>query len=251
MPTLRDAQAIEFFHLAFLQVLQGRLDQAGYVLKGGANLRYFFDSVRYSEDIDLDVSGIEAWALQEKVDGALSAPALATLLRGGGLLVGEFSKPKQTETTQRWKVALILASRSEPLRTKIEFSRRNGEKRLILEAVPGRVVAPYALRAPTVRHYLGDAATEQKIEALAGRSETQARDVFDLDLLLRHQPGAAAAPSAEIREKAAGRALELPFAAFRDQVLPFVDHEVAELYRDPSGWEQIRGYVVERLLENR
>lgn len=251
MPTLRDAQAIEFFHLAFLQVLQRRLDQATYVLKGGANLRYFFDSVRYSEDIDLDASGIEAWALEDRVDGALSAPALATLLRGGGLALGEFSKPKQTETTQRWKVPLILAGRGEPLRTKIEFSRRNGEERQILEAVPSRVVAPYALRAPSVRHYLREAATEQKIEALAGRSETQARDVFDLDLLLRHRPELGAAPTAELRDQAAGRALELPFAAFRDQVLPFVDPEVAELYSDPASWEQIRGYVVERLLENR
>jgi hypothetical protein len=51
MPELRDAQVVELFHLAFLQVLQARLDQARYVLKGGANLRYFFDSVRYSEDI--------------------------------------------------------------------------------------------------------------------------------------------------------------------------------------------------------
>jgi len=57
--------------------------------------------------------------------------------------------------------------------------------------------------------------------------------------------------TAELREHAAGRALELPFAAFRDQVLPFVDPEVAELYSDPASWEQIRGYVVERLLENR
>lgn len=251
MPTLPDAQAIEFFHLAFLQVLQGRLDQASYVLKGGANLRYFFDSVRYSEDIDLDASGIEVWALEEKVDGALRAPALATLLRGGGLAVGGFSKPKQTETTQRWKVPLIVTGRGEPLRTKIEFGRRNGEKRLILEAVPGRVVAPYALRAPSVRHYLGDAATEQKIEALAGRSETQARDVFDLDLLLRHQPELGVTLTAAVREQAAGRALELPFAAFRDQVLPFVDTEVAELYSDPASWEQIRGFVVEQLLENR
>lgn len=251
MPALRDAQAIEFFHLAFLQVLQGRLDQGTYVLKGGANLRYFFDSVRYSEDIDLDASGIEVWALQEKVDGVLGAAALATLLRGGGLAVGEISKPKQTETTQRWKVALILTGRREPLRTKIEFSRRNGEERLILEAVPGRVVAPYALRAPSVRHYLADAAIEQKIEALAGRSATQARDVFDLDLLLRRDPELGGASTAELREQAAGRALELPYDAFRDQVLPFIDHEVAELYRDPSSWDQIRGYVVERLLENR
>jgi predicted nucleotidyltransferase component of viral defense system len=251
VPALRDAQAIEFFHLAFLQVLQGRLDQATYVLKGGANLRYFFDSVRYSEDIDLDASGTEVWMLEERVDGALTAPALTTLLRGGGLAVGDFSKPNQSETTQRWKVPLTLTGRAEPLRTKIEFSRRNGEERLILEAVPSRVVAPYALRAPTVRHYLGEAATEQKIEALAGRSETQARDVFDLDLLLRRQPELAATPAAELCDQAAGRALELPYAAFRDQVLPFLDPEVAELYSDPASWEQIRGYVVERLLENR
>ena len=51
---LSDAQLIEAFHLAFLQVLQARVQQEHYVLKGGANLRYFFDSVRYSEDIDLD-----------------------------------------------------------------------------------------------------------------------------------------------------------------------------------------------------
>ena len=250
MPALREAQAVEYFHLAFLQVLQGRLYQETYVLKGGANLRYFFQSVRYSEDIDLDASGIEVWALEEKVDGVLQAPALTMLLRTGGLQVGDFSKPKQTETTQRWKVPVTLEGRAEPLRTKIEFSRRNGEERLILEAVPGRIVAPYALRAPTVRHYLADVATEQKIEALAGRSDTQARDVFDLDLLLRRQPGVPAPLSARLREQAALLALQLPFAAFRDQVLPFLDSEIAELYSAPESWEQIRGYVVERLLED-
>ena len=250
MPALRDAQAIEFFHLAFLQVLQGRLDQANYVLKGGANLRYFFDSVRYSEDIDLDASGIEVGALEEKVDGALGAPALTVLLRGGGLTVGEFSKPNQTETTQRWKVPLSLIGSDQPLRTKIEFSRRNGDERVIFEAVPGCVAAPYALRPPTVQHYLGEAASEQKIEALAERSKTQARDVFDLDLLLRRQPELRAPSTAKVREEAAGRALELPFAAFRDQVLPFLDPDVAELYDGAASWEQIRGYVVERLLED-
>jgi hypothetical protein len=101
-----------------------------------------------------------------------------------------------------------------------------------------------------VRHYLADAATEQKIQALAGRSETQARDVFDLDLLLRRQPGVPTPLSAALREEAAARAFELPFAAFRDQVLPFLDSEIAELYSTPQSWEEIRGYVVERLLED-
>jgi hypothetical protein len=220
-----------------------------YVLKGGANLRYFFESVRYSEGIDLDAAGIERWELEDKVDGVLGASALPVLLRGGGLAVEGFSKPKQTETTQRWKIALTLAGRNEPLRTKIEFSRRNGDDRHVLESVPARVVAAYALRSPSVRHYDAQAATEQKVEALAGRSETQARDVFDLELLLRPNAELAAALPAALREPAAERALGLPFAAFRDQVLPFLDPEAAELYVDPATWEQIRGYVVERLLQ--
>ena len=58
-----------------------------------------------------------------------------------------------------------------------------------LERVPERVVAPYALRPPTPLHYLAAPATEQKVKALALRNETQARDVFDLDLLFREHPG--------------------------------------------------------------
>ena len=113
MNGLRNAQAIELFHLAFLQVLQGRLNQDCYILKGGANLRYFFASVRYSEDIDLDAAGVERFELEEKVDGVLGSAALPVLLRGGGLAVESFRKPKQTETTQRWKVALALTGRNE------------------------------------------------------------------------------------------------------------------------------------------
>lgn len=251
MSDLRVAQRIELFHLAFLQVLQARLDQSTYVLEGGANLRYFFESVRYSEDIDLDAGGIETWALAERVDGVLTSPVIDRLLRTSGLTVAEISKPKQTETTQRWKVALAVSGRRDPIRTKIEFSRRNGDDRYLLEAVPGRIVAPYALRAPTLMHYTGEAAVEQKVEALAGRSETQARDVFDLDLLLRRQPPIPITVGAHVRAQAAERALDLPDEAFRDQVLPFLDPEVAELYEDPTAWEQIQGFVVERLLEER
>jgi predicted nucleotidyltransferase component of viral defense system len=248
MPEFRDAQVIELFHLAFLQVLQARLDQARYVLKGGANLRYFFDSVRYSEDIDLDANGIEPWALTENVDGILASPTLDAVLRSGGLAAGGFTKPKQTGTTQRWKVAITVSGRREPVRTKIEFSHRNGERRHVLEPVAPRIVAPYALRAPTMQHYTAQAATEQKIEALAGRSETQARDVFDLDLLLRREPLTGVTIDPKILTRAAERGLELPFAAFRDQVLPFLDPEVGELYAAPATWEQMQLFVTGTLL---
>jgi nucleotidyltransferase AbiEii toxin of type IV toxin-antitoxin system len=126
---------------------------------------------------------------------------------------------------------------------------RNGERRHILEPVPSRIVAAYALRAPAVRHYTADAATEQKIKALAGRSETQARDVFDLELLLRRSPLAAEPVDPDIRRRAAEQAFELPFAAFRDQVIPFLDPDVVELYNTSATWEQMQAFVTERLLE--
>src|ERR1700691_5565215 len=135
MSELRDAQVVELFHLAFLQVLHARLDQARYVLKGGANLRYFFDSVRYSEDIDLDIDGIAPWTLTEKVDAILESPTIDAVLRSGGLAIEHFTKPKQTETPRRWKVAIVVAGRGETVRTKIELSHRNGERRHVLEPV--------------------------------------------------------------------------------------------------------------------
>jgi predicted nucleotidyltransferase component of viral defense system len=251
MPEFRDAQVVELFHLAFLQVLQARLDQTRYVLKGGTNLRYFFDSVRYSEDIDLDIDGVAPWTLTEKVDGILASSTIDAVLRSGGLAVEGFTKPKQTETTRRWKVAIAVTGRSETVRTKIEFSHRGGERAHILEPVADRVVAPYALRAPMVQHYTADAATEQKVEALAGRSETQARDVFDLDLLLRRQTLEDGTLDPQILERAAERGLELPFDAFRDQVLPFLDPEVTELYDSKAAWEQMQLFVTDKLLAAR
>lgn len=250
---LTDAQVIEFFHLAFLQVLQARLDQSRYVVKGGANLRYFFESLRYSEDIDLDAVAIEPWKLEAKVDEALASPATGLLLRSADLAVEQVAKPKQTQTTQRWKPLIAVSGRQARVHTKIEFSHRQADQRRILEAVPDRVVAPYALRAPTMLHYTADAAIEQKIEALAKRSETQARDVFDLELLLRRHRNAIGAGEIEPHtlEVAMERALELPFEAFRDQVVRFLDPEVTELYDDHAAWEQMQAFVIERLMELR
>ncbi len=245
-----EVEVIEFFHLAFLQVLPARLDQAHYVVKGGANLRYFFESLRYSEDVDLDAVSIEPWKLEAKVDQVLASPAMRLLLRADGLALESVTKPKQTDTTQRWKPSIMVNGRRETVRTRIEFSHRAADPRRILEPVPDRVVATYALRPPTMLHYTADAAIEQKIGALALRSETQARDVFDLELLLRRHREAIRSMQMEPHsvQTAAERVFELPFDAFRDQVLPFLDPEIAELY-DRAAWEQIRSFVGEWLME--
>ena len=251
MAELTNAQITELFHLAFLDVLSKRLDPARYVLKGGANLRFFFASARFSEDIDLDISGKAPWGLEDKVDAVLGSGALKILLRVGDLSIAEFSKPKQTATTRRWKVGVGISGRDEIVRTKIEFSNRKSEGSYRLESIPSSVVAPYALRSPSVQHYTDDTPTEQKVRALAGRSETQARDVFDLDLLLRRRPLAPGSLDAEVLTEAGERTLQLPYGAFRDQVLPFLEPDALELYEDEAAWEQMQTFVAGRLEEAR
>ena len=248
---MTEAQLIEYFHLTFLQVLSSRLNQRHYVVKGGANLRYFFNSHRYSQGIDFDAVDEEPWRLADKVDEVLEGPTITVLLRGADAAVAQISKPKQTETTQRWKVLLAVAGRDEAISTKIEFSRRDGDQRWLLDAVPDRVVAPYALRPPTLVHYTAAPATEQKIEALALRSETQARDVFDLELLFRTHPGVVEPGSLAPHTVRAAmeRCLELPFGAFESQVVPFLEPELAELYGERSSWEEMQAFVIDRLAE--
>lgn len=251
MAAFTNAQITELFHLAFLDVLSKRLDPARYVLKGGANLRFFFASARYSEDIDLDITGKAPWGLEDKVDAVLGSGALKILLRVGDLSIAEFSKPKQTATTRRWKVGVGISDRDEIVRTKIEFSNRGSEGSYRLESIPSSVVAAYALRSPSVQHYTDDTPTEQKVRALAGRSETQARDVFDLDLLLRRRPLVPASLDASVLTEAGERALQLPYAAFRDQVLPFLEPDASELYEDEAAWGQMQAFVAARLEEAR
>jgi len=181
--------------------------------------------------------------------GGRGSGAMKILLRAAGLSIAESSKPKQTATTRRWKVGIEVSGRSELVRTKIEFSNRNGEERYRLEAIPSHIVAPYALRSPSVQHYTEDAPTEQKARALAGRPETQARDVFDLDLLLHRRPLAPGSVDSQILTKAADIALRLPYAAFRDQVLPFLEPDAVELYEAEGTWEQMQTFVAEKLEE--
>src|SRR2546425_9367587 len=115
--------AVEFFHLQVLRVLAAGGDRDRLALKGGANLRFFFDSPRLSEDMDFDTA-IAPTTLGHKVDRLIEAAALLLPLRSKGITIDSWSAPKQTETTQRWKFSLRVESIGSALHTKIEFSRR-------------------------------------------------------------------------------------------------------------------------------
>jgi len=243
-------QFVGFFHLALLSVLQVRLSQKHYVLKGGANLRYFCRSPRYSEDVDFDAAGIRPEKLEEKIDAVLSSRALAFVLRTHDMAIQRTSKPKPTPTTQRWKLMLAHSKSGEPIWTKVEFSHRGTDPRTSLDRVPDEIVSSYAVRPPTVMRYLPAAMIEQKIVALAGRTETQARDVFDLELLFRGWPDAVApgtVPAKQL-EAAAEGTMQLSFENYRALVIRFLEPDARELYDRRETWDQMQSRVVEKLV---
>lgn len=234
------AQVIETFHLAFLLALCARPSE-WFVLKGGANLRYFFGSPRYSNDIDLDFTARPAWGVARAVESVLNGAALSQLTRATQIDIVEWSAHKQTPTTLRWKVGVRAIATTEVLRTKIEFSGRSSHVTddWLFQSVPESLVRPYALRAPALRRYGATSAINQKIAALALRSETKARDVFDLELLLRQrraENGPFGTLDTTHAKTAAERALEITYASFMSEVAPFLDDVLLQLY-DARTWE--------------
>ena len=53
------AEHVELFHLHFLEQFGLKTDKRLYALKGGCNLRFFLKSIRYSQDIDLDIKIVQ------------------------------------------------------------------------------------------------------------------------------------------------------------------------------------------------
>lgn len=252
-------QVHEVVQLAFLAGLTQRLPARNYILKGGANLRLFYGSPRSSEDMDFDAVEIPGWKLADKVGDALRAPVVGLLLRTHGLAITRAASQKQTDTTQRWVIEVQATGHPLPISTSGEFSHRvdpgvgRDRAREMVRADP--IDPTFATRygAPPIvlPHYLPRAAIEQKIAALAGRAVSQPRDVFDLELLLaRHASEAPArgtvAPA--LAARAADRAAEMDFAAFRDGVLPFIDEAVHSFYATPAAWSAMQDRVVTYLL---
>ncbi len=234
----------EVFHMEFLRRLGEKLDPESFALKGGVNMRLFFGSVRYSEDLDLDVAGIPLERLKETVLSILRSRAFLDTARSYGLRdVGlpNLLKAKQTETTQRFKVH-ILTSAGEDLPARIEISRRGLRGGAVVELVPDAAIRAYRAAPFWISHYGLAAAITQKTEALAGRTAVQARDIFDLHILFSRLGGGEAfpaIPSAATR-KARERLFEVEFESFRDTVLSYLDPADRAGYDRPEAWDELR-----------
>lgn len=244
-----DRQVVELFHLHFVRLLCSGPQKGSFAIKGGCNLRFFFESVRYSEDLDLDVARLPVHALKERVTGILSGTALSTSLRSRGVSITSVSAPKQTDTTQRWKLGLAVEGHAAALHTKIEFSRRTTTEESKLEPVAAAVLAEHQLMPLLAPHYPLAAALRQKVGALIGRTIVQARDVFDLAVLFARAGGSVAAlhPVRSDIPKAVERVMEISYATFKSQVVSYLQQENIDSYGSPEAWDALQMQVIEHL----
>jgi predicted nucleotidyltransferase component of viral defense system len=244
--------AVELFHLVFLRALVAKGEGKSLIaLKGGCNLRFYFASVRYSEDIDFDVKVIRKDTLFKNVDGLLRSPLVAAPLRTRGIEIAESSAPKQTETTQRWKVGLHVAGASLPVRTKIEFSRRGDViEGAVFEATAPELLRPYGLTPILATHYGTHAAIVQKIHALAARAEPQARDVFDVSHLLA-RADAVGLRLTEAQKTwlpgAVDHAMSVSYDEYVAKVVAYLEPSQAELFSARATWNAMQSSVVSML----
>lgn len=249
MDTTSLVRSVEQFHLLFLVQLSRRVDKTRFVVKGGSNLRFFHRSLRYSEDMDLDVGLIETLVLRDQVREILASRPFAQILEASAIRVDHVTEHKQTGTTQRWKLGLLVEGAAVPLPTKIEFSRRGLDDGVAFGSVDPDIAREYRLPPLMLSHYDATAAFRQKIGALAGRRETQARDVFDLHHLLATgaAAGAVDALGRSVAERASANALSIDFGTFKSQVLAYLPPGEQDHYDSAAVWDAIVLEVVEAL----
>jgi predicted nucleotidyltransferase component of viral defense system len=239
---------VELFHLLFLEQLSLKLDKRLYALKGGCNLRFFLNSIRYSEDIDFDIHTIAVPTLEKMVSKILDSTQLKQVLASRAITIADFTTHKQTDTTQRWKVKLRLPDSAIDINTKLEFSRRNLDINVPLEQINKQIVIEYNLKPIYISHYPANMALYQKILALILRTETQARDIFDIDLLLNQGAEIQQVEfSANQLQEAVDNAQSINFSDFKSQVVSYLEPAYIEKYSDESVWETIVNNVTQYL----
>lgn len=245
--TLR--QYVEIFHLLFLAQLGRKVEKRYYALKGGCNMRLFFKSPRYSEDIDLDVQAITVDILRKKVNSILNSKPFRDILQVRDIDIEHITQHKQTATTQRWKLGLIVPQVDKPLPTRIEFSRRGIQEPFMFEPVNPELIRRYNLSPVMANHYSAEITYRQKLRALISRQTTQARDIFDLYILLISGLTKVGVPkelhlnSARARENI----LSMDYAFYKSQVISYLDPEDQSQYKSKEIWDDIRLKVVESI----
>ena len=248
--------ALEAFHVRLLLALSGQAGGMLY-LKGGVNLRLFYDSVRYSEDLDFDADPRVGDRLRRRVPAVVLSPSFQAPLRGLGLRGVEMdtTPQKATATTLRFKMGLDLGGGLlEP--TKVEFSFRPAvPPQPAVASEPTSTIVDQYVPAGTdwshVLRYPQPSAIWQKLRALALRTEVQARDVFDLHHLMQPRFGGVPVDllrqslADDILDEALSRTYDVDPAQFAETVVRYLPVESRD--RLLAEWDNMRERVAEHI----
>ena len=246
---LSDLEFREVFHFCFLEHLLKISDPGLYILKGGVNLRFYFNSPRYSEDMDLDVIAGDVTTLKKNGYKILEDSSFKKKLKTFGIEDLELSDPakaKHTKTTQRFKLRLIDISGNK-LATKIEFSRREKTHSSYIhltERVDVDVAGKYNRLAFLAQHYSASTAVLQKLEALAYRKQVEARDAFDIFIIylgghLSKSFSCKLVPD-EVLERARNSLESICYKEYESKVLEFLSDDNRHEYDGELRWCEIK-----------
>ena len=228
-------EAVERFHLIFLRHFAPSVSPGTVCLKGGVNLRLYHGSPRLSEDMDFDARVVGVAVLRKNVGKVLASRPLRTELAAAGIDLVATTAAKQTSTVQRWKCQLV--HEEVAISTRLEFSRR-GEgdfEECAVEPPSAALLAERRMMPFVFHHFTARAAYRQKVRALAGRTQVQARDVFDLHHL-SGVAGCVGGVEADLAARASSQLGMITFAMFDEQVIPFLPADLAAFYGTPEAW---------------
>jgi len=241
----------ERFHLTLLYYISLRLANRPYAVKGGICLRFFHRSQRLSEDMDIDVSSqVRQKTLEDAIDSVIKSQSFNGSLLSRGISRIETRKPKQTETTQRWKFTLY-SQQALPLPTKIEFSRRHIQIPYSTGIPDQELLKTYKMHPFAARFYDSNNMCIQKIQALSSPTRHAVRDLFDLD----HLFSSTVTFQCKFRvkyedvEKAAHKVADFSTKDFKEQVLPYLSESLESMYADSAAFDNLKRRVEEHLLE--
>ncbi len=247
--TLSPVTARELVHLLILRELAGIRKASGITLKGGANLRLFFGSVRYSEDMDLDGTAQASDAIRSSLNGMFENREFTRRLQAFGIREldpGE-GPNKDTDTTFRYKFGVIVAGGIRyPTKVEVSFRGRHVADSAVLATPEPEILRTYGMEGLEVRHYVREAAVRQKLDALGGRREAQARDVFDLHVLVPDPPPdellefLAKGLRRSQMDEAHARALAMTYREYEGQVFEFLGEEARSRYGTERAWDEMR-----------
>jgi len=242
---ISEREIIEQFHLLLLNQLGLNLPKGAFVLKGGCNLRFYFNSIRYSEDMDIDIHIVAKETLQNKMNRIVTSAPFTRILTQRQIAIQSMVIPKQTLTTQRFKFQLSTQHFQLPLATKVEFSRRGIHDETAFGPINSELTHHYQLPVFLATHYTCASAFQQKVKVLLHRAETQARDIFDLYILsnqlLSEQQQIKL--SETHKKEAINNISAMEEAHFKSQVLSFLETPYQKQYA--SMWDTIRLHVLQ------